>query len=70
MAKKQRAEVEEVGAPSPGERPSPRPGTRMLVLPPPSAGPFALAEESFVRLKRQHRPRVVKTSKKKRKAVR
>jgi hypothetical protein len=40
----------------------------MLVIPTNSADPLRLAEESFERLKREHPPRVVKTSKRKRQA--
>lgn len=49
--------------------PTPRPGTRMLDLPPSPADPVRLAEEAMERLRREHPPRVVKTGKRKRKAA-
>lgn len=49
-------------------QPTPRPGTRMLLIPPSSADPMRLAEESVERLKHERPPRPVKTSKRKRKA--
>ena len=55
-------------SPCPAESLTPQPGTRMLVIPTNSADPLRLAEESFERLKREHPPRVVKTSKRKRQA--
>jgi hypothetical protein len=52
------------------ERPEPRPGTRMLSIPTCAADPMRLAEESIEQLRRSRAPRVVKTSKRKRKAAR
>lgn len=54
--------------PRPDERPSAQPGTRMLLMPICSADPMRLAEEAIEKLKREHPPRPVKTSKRKRKA--
>jgi hypothetical protein len=54
---------EEPGAPEPDECPSPRPGTRMLELPPDSADPARLAAESIERLKREQNPRPLKQKK-------
>jgi hypothetical protein len=42
----------------------------MLIIQPGAADPIRLAEESVERLKREHPPRVVKTSRRKRKAAR
>jgi hypothetical protein len=41
-------------SPQPDECPSPRPGTRMLEIPPASADPMRQAGESIERLKRKH----------------
>lgn len=57
-------------SPRPAESLSPRPGSRMLVIPPLSADPLRLAEESIENLKRAHSPGTVKTSKRKRKTGR
>lgn len=56
--------------PVPDPLPSARPGTHMLELPACAADPFRLAEEAFEQLKREHPPRPVKTSKRKRKVTR
>lgn len=45
-------------------------GTRMLLIPTCPADPMRLAEEAIEDLKREHPPRPVKTSKRKRKATR
>jgi hypothetical protein len=50
-------------SPEPGEPLSPRPGTRMLELPPDSADPARLAAESIEQLKREHKPRPLKQKK-------
>lgn len=43
----------------------PRPGTRMLEIPPPSACPFKLAEEQVEKLRRQEAKRVAKKKREK-----
>ena len=53
------------GTPKPGALPATHPGTRMLVIPPTPADPMRLAEEAVEDLKREHPPRPVKTSKRK-----
>ncbi len=62
--------MREKRSPAPDPMPAARPGTNMLELPACPADPFRLAEEAIEQLKREHPPRVVKTSKKKRKARR
>jgi hypothetical protein len=44
-------------APQPDKCPSPRPGTRMLEIPPDSAGPVRQAGEAIERLRRRQKPR-------------
>jgi hypothetical protein len=53
------AEDEEAGAPEPDERPSPRPGTRMLDLQPSSSDPMKQAAESLERFVGRHRGRIL-----------
>jgi hypothetical protein len=60
----------EKGRPQPDEPLSAQPGARMLVIPSCPGDPMRLAEESIEELKREQPPRVVKTSKRKRKASR
>lgn len=59
------------GRPTP-ETPAPdtRPGSTMILMPAPLGDPMRLAEEAIEQLKREHPPRPVKTSKRKRKATR
>lgn len=70
MTKKRLLTSGEDEAPCADKFPAPRPGTRMLLLPVPQGDPVRLAEESIEKLKRDHPPRVVKTSRKKRKVAR
>lgn len=56
--------------PAPDPPPAARPGSNMLSLPALSADPFRLAEEAIEQLKREHPPRPMKTSKRKRKVTR
>lgn len=71
MTKKRLLTSREDEAPCADKLPAPRPGTRMLLLPAPQGDPMRLAEESIEKLKREHPPRVVKTSRRKqRKAAR
>lgn len=44
-----------------------RPGSNVLLIPTHSADPLRLAEESIEQLRREHPPRPVKTSKRKKK---
>lgn len=71
MTKKRQVAIRDSEAPRADNFPAPQPGTRMLVIPTCAADPMQLAEESIEKLKREHPPRVVKTSKRKqRKAAR
>jgi hypothetical protein len=56
--------------PQPDAPPAVQPGTNMLFIPTHPADPMRLAEEAIEKLKREQQPRVVKTSKRKRKARR
>lgn len=53
--------------PQPDAPPAAQPGTNMLVLQACAADPMRLAEQAIEQLKRAHPPRIVKTSRKKRK---
>ena len=59
----------EESSPRPAEGVEPRPGTRMLVIPPRAADPVRLAEESIEKLKRRQPPRTVKTDRRKKRKV-
>lgn len=60
----------EKGRPQLDAPPSASPGSRMLLIPTHPADPLRLAEKAIEELKREHPPRPVKTSKRKRKAAR
>lgn len=47
-------------APPPHEQPSPQPGTRMLVMPPPVGDPLLLAAQSIESAKRKRPSRAAK----------
>ena len=55
-------------APQPDASPCAMPGSGMLLIPTHPADPLRLAEEAIEGLKREHPPRPVKTSKRKREA--
>jgi hypothetical protein len=55
------------GRPQPDEPPAAQAGTRMLVIPD-NLNLLTLAEESIENLKRERPPRIVKTSKRKRRS--
>jgi hypothetical protein len=68
MKRRQKDEQDET--PPQGGCLTPKPGTRMIVIPEHSADPMRLAAESVEALRREQQPRCVKTSKKKRKVRR